>query len=177
MRTLRALRVLIAAGIVGAVGLLLATALPAQGPFRNIGQSLLFTFPSPFLRFAGAMTLDSSSSAATSGLKLKAQQLSTPLPTSGTQASCTSAAGCQAATVTGSDSGLAVTLGASPTGATFTVTFGGTWGAAPSCVVSPASSAAGVPQQVLTTTTTVQVLTASALGASAKYSILCWGVS
>jgi hypothetical protein len=113
----------------------------------------------------------------TADIQLKTQRLRAPLAAGGTAASCTSAAACQAATVTGSDSAIFVQM--SPTGsqATFTITFGGTWSAAPSCVVSPASSTAGKPEQVLTTTTTVQVLTASAIGAAAKYSILCWGVS
>jgi hypothetical protein len=58
-----------------------------------------------------------------------------------------------------------------------TVTFNGTWAAAPSCTVVPVTLNGSSPvHAVVTTTTTVQFYVAST-SASTKYAINCLGVS
>jgi hypothetical protein len=79
----------------------------------------------------------------------------------------------------GTDTAMTCTEGTSPpAAATFTVTFNGTWPAAPSCVALRGTAGASpLVQNVVTTTTTVQVNLSANLVASEKYHIHCYGVS
>jgi len=78
----------------------------------------------------------------------------------------------------GSDTFMTCTEGTSPpAAATFTVTFNGTWAAAPSCIaVRGTTGASPLVQNVVTTTTTVQVNLSANLVASEKFHIHCGGI-
>lgn len=83
--------------------------------------------------------------------------------------------------VVGSDTAMIVTMGASGVPASpFTVTFNGTWAAAPSCTVMSALNTMVVGKMAIaapTTTTTVIVTTnGTAPGTSDKYFIHCIGI-
>jgi hypothetical protein len=79
----------------------------------------------------------------------------------------------------GTDTAMRCTEGTSPpAAATFTVTFQGTWAAAPSCVAMRGTAGASpLVQNVVTTTTTVQVNLSANLVASEIYHIHCVGVA
>lgn len=82
--------------------------------------------------------------------------------------------------VTGTDTFMTVTMGASGSPASgWVVTFNGTWGAAPACVVMPALAGMVVGKTaivVATTTTTITVTTnGTAPATSDKYHIHCGG--
>lgn len=80
--------------------------------------------------------------------------------------------------IVGSDSAMVVTMGSGSPASPFTVTFTGTYGAAPSCTAARRTgTAANVVQVVETTTTTVVVTVATAVGASTLFSINCNAVS
>lgn len=83
--------------------------------------------------------------------------------------------------VTGSDTVMIVTMGSSGVPASpFTVTFNGTWSAAPACSVTSALSTMVVGKMAIAvqpSTTTITVTTnGTAPGTSDKYSIICFGV-
>lgn len=79
----------------------------------------------------------------------------------------------------GTDTAMTCTEGtAPPAAATFTVTFNGTWPAAPSCIaLRGTAGATPLVQNVVTSTTTVQVNLSANLVASEKFHIHCMGVS
>jgi hypothetical protein len=79
----------------------------------------------------------------------------------------------------GTDTAMTCTEGTSPAAAaTFTVTFNGTWPAAPSCMaIRGTAGSTPLVQNVVTSTTTVQVNLSANLVASEKYHIHCFGVS
>lgn len=81
--------------------------------------------------------------------------------------------------VVGSDTAMKVTMGASGVPASpFTITFNGTWPAAPSCVVT--SNTAQTTRYVtaaVTSTTTISVTTAAAPSTSDVFNVICHGVS
>lgn len=103
------------------------------------------------------------------GLQIATAQASVPTITTngGTSPSCV-----------GADTFMTCTEGTSPpAAATFTVTFNGTWAAAPSCIaVRGTTGASPLVQNVVTTTTTVQVNLSANLVASEKFHIHCGGV-
>lgn len=83
--------------------------------------------------------------------------------------------------VAGSDTAMTVTMGASGVPASpFTITFNGTWAAAPACVVSMALAGMVVgklPLTVATTTTTISIVTnGTAPATSDKYHVHCLGI-
>lgn len=83
--------------------------------------------------------------------------------------------------VVGSDTVMIVTMGSSGVPASpFTVTFNGTWAAAPACSVTSALTTMVVGKMAIAvqpSTTTITVTTnGTAPGVSDKYSIICFGV-
>jgi hypothetical protein len=159
-------------------GILMLTAaiVLVAGPLLALSgsDSLVFKPTNPTLRYTGNLSLTSLAGSAIAIFNQNGQTR-LPKPSAATAASCTSAAGCAAATVTGSDSALLITLGSSLTANAFTITFGGTWAAAPTCVVVPASSGGAPAQSVATTTTTAIVTLASIPGNATKFSMICLG--
>ena len=105
----------------------------------------------------------------TVGTRLRTTQATVPTITTngGTAPACT-----------GTDFAMTCTEGTSPpAAATFTVTFNGTYTNAPSCIALRGTAGASpLVQNVVTTTTTVQVNLSANLVASEKYHIHCVGV-
>lgn len=105
----------------------------------------------------------------TKGTQLATAQASVPTITTnpGTGGACV-----------GADTFMTCTEGTSPAAAaTFTVTFNGTWAAAPSCIaIRGTAGSTPLVQNVVTTTTTVQVNLSANLVASEKFHIHCGGV-
>jgi hypothetical protein len=97
-----------------------------------------------------------------------------------TKPTCSASCG-TSPSVVGSDTAMIVTMGSTGTPASpFTVTFNGTWAAAPSCVVTSALGTMAVGKIAIaapTTTTTVIITTNGVAPATGdKYAIHCIGV-
>ena len=100
------------------------------------------------------------------GTRIRLGQATAPTVTAGSGSS---------PTVTGTDSAGIVFVGTgSPSGAQ-TVTFNGTWEAAPACTVTAITTAANYVTKAISTTTTLIFSTAAGPSASDKYAYICVG--
>lgn len=79
--------------------------------------------------------------------------------------------------ISGSDTSMIVTLGTGSPASPVTVTFNGTWGAAPACVAANRTTAGNNVNRVDTTTTTAVIYFASGPSASDLVAVHCIGVS
>lgn len=127
-------------------------------------------------------SLDTSMARRTAGIVMTTGTNAMQLSTVQTNPPTCSASCGTSPSVAGTDTAMIVTMGASGVPASpFTITFNGTWPAAPSCqVVSGLSTmvAGKAPIAVQTATTTITVTTnGTAPGTSDKYNVICLGVS
>lgn len=120
------------------------------------------------LQRGGAIQFGVTSGANTTGTQIRTAQATVPTITTngGTSPVCV-----------GTDTFMTCTEGTSPpVAATFTVTFNGTWAAAPPCIaIRGTAGASPLVQSVVTTTTTAQVNLSANLVASEAYHIHCGG--
>lgn len=117
---------------------------------------------------AGTTRFQTTSGAAGTGTQVRTAQATAP--------TCTTNCG-TSPSVSGTDTAMIVTLGTGTPASPITVTFNGTWAAAPACTAANRTTAANYVQRVDSTTTTVVVYFAAGPSASDLVAILCMGVS
>lgn len=161
-----------------AVALVLATLLLPGLALAQVYQSFAIQGQRPFIRFQGTETSGGTYEINENAGEFQihsfgAAQIGVVQTTAPTCSNnCGSA---PAASVVGSDVAGVIQLGGTPTNP-FTLTFNGTWSAAPSCTVTQQTSAANYVTKAPTTVTTVIVSSAAGPTAADKYSYLCVGV-
>ena len=137
---------------------------PTSMRFRPVNPFVQFVGTLFYQNVAGQNNFGWTDGSASTGTQLRSSQATAP--------TCTNNCGSASPTVTGSDSFMTVNLGTSPA-SPFTVTFNGTWAAAPACVATAFTTAANYVQKAPTTTTTVIVTTAAGPSTGDKYMIIC----